>query len=230
MKKINKIIAACMIATLCILVAAPTQQAKAAIPIAAIIKEAVIWVIKAFDLMIQRIQTKTIWLQNAQKVIENKLNQLKLTEIAQWTDKQRQQYKKYFDELWRIRNTLQTYQRIRQIVERQVFLVQEYKRTWNLVSQDDHFTQMEIDYMYRTYTGIIDDSVFNIEQLMMVINSFKTQMSDAKRLEIINKAGDGIEQNYADLKKFNNQNIQLSLNRAKGEHEIAAVRRLYGIN
>ena len=97
-----------MIATLCILVAAPTQQAKAAIPIAAIIKEAVIWVIKAFDLMIQRIQTKTIWLQNAQKVIENKLNQLKLTEIAQWTDKQRQQYKKYFDELWRIRNTPKT--------------------------------------------------------------------------------------------------------------------------
>jgi len=84
--------------------------------------------------------------------------------------------------------------------------------------------------MYRTYTGIIDDSIFNLEQLMLVINSFKTQMSDAKRLEIINKAGEGIDQNYADLKKFNNQNIQLSLNRAKGEHEIQAVRKLYGIN
>lgn len=229
MNKVKKLAIAITIAVTCLL-AMPAREAHAAIPIAAIIKEAVIWVIKAFDLMIQRIQTKTIWLQNAQKVIENKLNQLRLTEIAQWTDKQRQQYKRYFDELWRIRNTLQTYQRIRQIVERQVFLVQEYKRTWNLVNQDRHFTSIEIDYMYRTYTGIIDDSIFNLEQLMMVINSFKTQMSDAKRLEIINKAGDGIEQNYADLKKFNNQNIQLSLNRAKGEHEIEAVRKLYGIN
>lgn len=213
----------------CSLLSTPVQEAQAAVPIATIIKEGVKKVIKAIDLMIQRLQTKTIWLQNAQKTIENKLNQLKLSEIAQWTEKQRTQYKKYFDELWKIRNTLQTYQRIRQITERQIFLVQEYKRTWNLINQDKHFTRMEIDYMYRTYTGIIDDSVFNLEQLMLVVNSFKTQMSDAKRLEIINKAGEGIDQNYADLKKFNNQNIQLSLNRSKGEHEIESVRRLYGI-
>ncbi|HNP94382.1 MAG TPA: conjugal transfer protein TraI [Cyclobacteriaceae bacterium] len=219
-----------LLITACTLITTPVQEAKAAVPIATIIKEGVKKVIKAIDLMIQRLQTKTIWLQNAQKVIENKLSQLKLTEIAQWTEKQRTQYKKYFDELWKIRNTLQTYQRIRQITERQIFLVQEYKRTWELINQDKHFTRMEVDYMYRTYTGIIDDSIFNLEQLMLVINSFKTQMSDAKRLEIINKAGDGIDQNYADLKKFNNQNIQLSLNRAKGEHEIEAVRRLYGIN
>ena len=219
-----------LLITACTLITTPVQEAKAAVPIATIIKEGVKKVIKAIDLMIQRLQTKTIWLQNAQKVIENKLSQLKLTEIAQWTEKQRTQYKKYFDELWKIRNTLQTYQRIRQITERQIFLVQEYKRTWELINQDKHFTRMEVDYKYRTYTGIIDDSIFNLEQLMLVINSFKSQMSDAKRLEIINKAGDGIDQNYADLKKFNNQNIQLSLNRAKGEHEIEAVRRLYGIN
>lgn len=226
----TKIFVLFLILSTCCLVTTPIQDAQAAVPIATIIKEGVKKVIKAIDLMIQRLQTKTIWLQNAQKTIENKLNQLKLSEIAQWTDKQRQQYKKYFDELWKIRNTLQTYQRIRQITERQVFLVREYKRTWDMVNQDKHFNRMEIDYMYRTYTGIIDDSIFNLEQLMLVINSFKTQMSDAKRLEIINKAGEGIDQNYADLKKFNNQNIQLSLNRAKGEHEIQAVRKLYGIN
>lgn len=227
----TKILAITLLLFTCCLVSTPVHETQAAaVPIATVIKEGVKRVIRAIDLMIQRIQTKTIWLQNAQKTIENKLNQLKLSEIAQWTDKQRQQYKKYFDELWKIRNTLQTYQRIRQITQRQVFLVQEYKRTWNMINQDKHFTRMEIDYMYRTYTGIIDDSIFNLEQLMLVINSFKTQMTDSKRLEIINKAGDGIDQNYADLKKFNNQNIQLSLNRAKGEHEIESVRKLYGIH
>ena len=80
------------------LVATPVREAKA-IAILEIIRQAVIKVIKAVDLMIQRIQTKTIWLQNAQKVLENKLSQFKLTEIAQWTDKQRQLYKKYYDEL-----------------------------------------------------------------------------------------------------------------------------------
>jgi len=132
----TKIFVLILLLSTCCLVTTPIQDAQAAVPIATIIKEGVKKVIKAIDLMIQRLQTKTIWLQNAQKTIENKLNQLKLSEIAQWTDKQRQQYKKYFDELWKIRNTLQTYQSIRQITERQVFLVQEYKRTWNMVNQD----------------------------------------------------------------------------------------------
>src|ERR1700754_5169312 len=93
----------------------PTQEAKAAIPIVQIIKEAVKKVIKAFDLMIQRLQNKTIWLQNAQKVIENALSDLKLTEIAEWTEKHRKLYQQYYDELWKIRNTISAYQRVREV-------------------------------------------------------------------------------------------------------------------
>ena len=45
------------------LATAPVQQVHAN-PIAAIIKKAVIWVIKAVDLIIQRLQNKTIWLSH----------------------------------------------------------------------------------------------------------------------------------------------------------------------
>ena len=211
------------------LVGIPTQEAKAVIPILLIIKEAITWVIKAVDLMIQRLQNKTIWLQNVQKVLENKLSQFKLTEIAEWTEKQRQLYKKYYDELWQVRQTLATYHRVALIIQRQKQLVEQYSFTWQMVSQDKHFTRSEIDYIYVIYTGILNDSLYNLDQLLMVINSFKTQMSDAKRLEIINKAGDGIEKNYQDMQQFNNQNIQLSLNRAKDEHEVMTIKKLYGL-
>lgn len=211
------------------LITAPVQETKAAIPVMEIIKKAVIKVIKAVDLMIQRLQNKTIWLQNAQKVLENKLSQLKLSEIAQWTEKQRQLYKKYYDELWQVRQTLATYHRITIIIQRQKQIVQQYKFTWEMVNQDTHFTRSEIDYMYRVYTGILNESLYNIDEILLVINSYKTQMSDAKRLEIINKAGDNIDKNYRDLQDFNNQNIQLSMNRAKDEHEILAVKKLYGL-
>ena len=115
------------------------------------------------------------------------------------------------------------------ILQRHQQIIEEYKFTWHMVNQDKHFTKDEIDYMYRVYTGILNESVYNLDQILLVINSFKTQMTDAKRLEIINKAGDQIEQNYADLKQFNNQNIQLSMNRAKDEHEVLVVKRLYGL-
>jgi hypothetical protein len=211
-----------------ILTATPTQEAKA-INIVAIIKQAVIKVIKAVDLMIQRLQTKTIWLQNAQKVLENKLSQLKLTEIAQWTEKQRQLYKKYYDELWQVRKTLATYHRIATILQRQKQIVDQYKFTWQMINQDEHFTKSELDYMYSVYTGILNEGVYNLDEIMLVINSYKTQMSDAKRLDIINKAGDKIEQNYQDLQQFNNQNIRLSINRAKDENEVITIKKLYGL-
>src|SRR6478736_9569408 len=228
MNRIRKTLLIILLGTT-VLMTVPVQETKAAIPILEIIKQAVIKVIKAVDLMIQRLQNKTIWLQNAQKVLENKLSQLKLAEIAQWTEKQRQLYKKYYDELWQVRKTLATYHRITMIIQRQKQIVQQYKFTWEMVNQDKHFTRSEIDYMYRVYTGILNESLYNIDEILLVINSYKTQMSDAKRLEIINKAGDNIDKNYRDLQQFNNQNIQLSMNRAKDEHEVLTVKKLYGI-
>ena len=227
MKRLRKTLFIMLFGTVA-LVATPVREAKA-IAILEIIRQAVIKVIKAVDLMIQRIQNKTIWLQNAEKVLENKLSQFKLVEIAQWTEKQRQLYKKYYDELWQIRNTLANYHRIALAIQRQKQLVAQYKFTWQMVSQDKHFTRAEIDYIYVVYTGILNDSLYNLDQILLVINSYKTQMSDAKRLEIINKSTDGIEKNYQDLCQFNNQNIQLSMNRAKDQNEVDVVKRLYGL-
>jgi hypothetical protein len=210
-------------------VATPTQEARAVPLIAEIIREGVIWVIKAVNLMIQRLQNETLWLQNAAKVVENKLHQLKLTEIADWTEKHRALYQKYYDELWQIRSTLATYHRIALVVRRQEQIVEQYRFTWAMVSQDGHFTSSEVDYMYQVYTGILKESVYNVEQVLMVINSYRMQMSDAKRLEIINTAAEGIEKNYTDLQQFNNQNIQLSINRAKDKNEVDIIKKLYGI-
>ena len=212
-----------------ILVAQPCDETRAAIPIAKIIKEAVKKVIKAVDLMIQRLQNKTIWLQNAQKVLENKLNELKLTEIAEWTEKHRKLYEDYYEELWKVKNTIAMYQRVRQVMDKQVRIVDEYKRCWNIVQNDEHFTDDEREYMAKIYSGIMDESVKNLDQILIVINSFKTQMSDGKRLEIIEQAASEIDQNYFDLKQFNTQNMLLSLNRAKDESDIDVVKKLYGL-
>src|SRR5690606_9463233 len=153
----------------------PRAEADAAMPIAKFIKEAVKKVIKAGDSMIQRLQNKTIWLQNAQKALENKLNELKLTEIAEWTEKNRKRYQDYYDELWQVKNTTAMYQRVRQVMDKQVRIVDEYRRCWDIVQNDEHFTDDEREYMARVYSGIMDESVKNLDQILIVINSFKTQ-------------------------------------------------------
>jgi hypothetical protein len=214
--------------SLCCLVL-PVKEMQAQIPIVEIIKAAVKKVIKAVDLKIQRLQNKTIWLQNAQKTLENKMSELRLTEIGDWVEKQRILYAKYFDELWKVKAALAYYHRVKDIVERQLQLVNESKSAWALFKQDKNFTPDELDYIGEVYNGIMDESVKNIDQLSLVINAFATQMSDAKRMEIINSVDDKLNENLTDLREFNTQNKMISLQRASEKGEIETVKRLYGL-
>lgn len=207
----------------------PINKASAQDPITLIIKEGIKKVIKAVDLQIQRNQNKVIWLQNAQKTLENTMSKLKLDEITDWLDKQKTLYKDYYEELQKVKAIISYYRRIKEITEKQVRLVQEYKRAWGLFKQDKHFTADELSYMGSVYSGILDESVKNLDQIFIVINSFQTQMSDAKRLEIINAAADRIDVNYNDLKTFNQQGIIISLQRAKAQNDVDVVKKLYGL-
>lgn len=220
-----------MICLLCfLLISTPARPATvAAIPILEIVKAVAKKVVKAIDLRIQKLQNKTIWLQNAQKKIENILSKLKLDEISDWTQKQKELYKNYYEELAKVKSIITYYQRIKDISEKQVRLVDEYERAWNLFQKDAHFNSSELDYMQSVYSGILNESLKNIDQIFLVLDSFTTQMSDAKRLEIINAAADQIDANYDDLTLFNRQNILLSLQRAKTEHDVKSVKQFYGI-
>lgn len=194
-----------------------------------IIKGVTTRVIKAIDLKVQRLQTKTIWLQNAQKAVENEMSKLKLKQISDWTKKQRDLYQKYYEELQKVKAAISAYRNIRSIIERQKQLIAEYKNAWGLLKQDKHFTPKELDEMYNVYTGILDESLKNLEELKLVINSFRTQMSDGKRLELIHVAGTGIDENLSDLRSYNSRNFHISLARARSVQEAEMIKNLYGI-
>lgn len=218
---------------MCLLLTAPieahTTDDAPAVPILGLVKEAIKKAIKAIDLRIQRLQNKTIWLQNTQKQIENTLSKLKLDEISDWVQKQRDLFKEYYEELMKVKSVITYYQRIREVTEKQVQLVEEYQRVWPLLRQDSHFNVDELDYMEKAYSGILAESLAGMEQIFMILESFTTQMSDAERLELINAAADRIDTTYDDLMRFNRQNILLSLQRAKTERDIERVRLLYGL-
>lgn len=222
-------IIACIICLLLIRTPARPAEKTAALPILEIVKAVTKKVIKAIDLRIQKLQNKTIWLQNAQKKIENVLSKLKLEEISDWTKKQKELYKGYYEELAKVKSIITYYQRIKDITKKQTRLVEEYERAWNLFKQDTHFKDNEIQYMERVYSGILEESVKNIDQIFLILDSFSTQMSDLKRLEIINEAADQIDANYDDLTLFNQQNVMLSLQRAKTEADVNQVKQFYGI-
>ncbi len=212
-----------------ILVALPSG-ASAQLAIAEVIKAGVKKVIRAIDLKVQRLQNQTIWLQNAQKVVENQLSKFKLTEISDWTERQKKLYSGYYEELQKVRGVIKTYQRIKDLTSTQGEILKEYQWAAGLFRRDKHFSADELAHIEDVYKGILDESVRNLNQIFIVINSFKTQMSDAARLELIDAAAGKMEQNYADLKQFNQQNITLSIQRAKSDLEIKTLKQVYEID
>ncbi len=211
-----------------VLVSISAETTYAQIVVTEVIKAAATKVIKAIDLKVQRMQNKTIWLQNAQKALENQLSKLRLDEITGWTDQQRELYSNYYNELWQIKSTISYYDRIKDMTVKQVSMVKEYRQAWSVLKRDAHFSPSELSHMEQVYAGMLDASLKNLDQIMLVINSYKTQMTDEQRLELINRAGDRLDENYDDLRRFNDQNIILSLNRNKDLNDIQIIKQLYG--
>jgi hypothetical protein len=204
-------------------------HADAQFIIADVIKLVIKKVINAIDLAVQQVQNKTIVLQNAQKELENVMSKLQLDDISSWVEKQRKLYEDYYNELWQVKQVIADYDKVKDIVRLQSRIVSEYTRAYGLFKQDKHFTPDELDHMFQVYTGILSESLKNVDQVLLVVNALVTQMDDAGRMEIINKAATGIQKNYNDLQRFNQQNVQLSLERGAEMNDIETVKQLYGI-
>lgn len=203
-----------------------TVNANAQFIVGTVVKK----VIKAIDLKVQRLQNETIWLQNAQKQIENELSKIRLGQIAGWSEDQQRLYSGYYKELWQIKSYISDYRRIKNLAVKQAALVSQYQQAWALFRGDKHFTIDELTHMQQVYSGILDASLKNLDEIMQVASAGRTQMNDAERLELINKAGDHLDENYSDLRQFNTQNQILSLRRATDLNELQTLKNYYGIH
>jgi hypothetical protein len=215
-----------------IIIAAIAVSSKAeaqVLDIAAIIKAGISKVIRATDLEVQRLQTETIELQNIQQELQNEMTQTELNEISGWVQRQEALYQEYYTELWQVKKVIANYDKVKDIITLQAKINSEYNSAYSLFKQDKNFSASELDWMSNVYDGILSESLKNVEQVLLVVNAFVTQMSDENRMKIIDNAAAGIQKNYNDLKHFNSQNIQLSLQHAAENNDVGTVKALYGL-
>lgn len=194
------------------------NNAQAQIPVIGTI---IAKVIKAIDLKIQKIQNETLWLQNAQKTLENILHQLKLAEVSSWSQKQRDLYAGYFDELWKVKSAIATYGRVKDIISKQVLLVLEYKAAIASSGQDISFTKV--------CSGILSESLKNLDHLQMVISTGSMQLSDAGRLEIIYNTDSKMNELLSDLRQFVAFNNSTAQQRSMEQNDINRIKKIYGL-
>lgn len=208
---------------------APGGAEAQVLDIIAIINAAVKKVIVATDLEVERLQTQTISLQNAEWAIENNMDADELTDIAGWVQQQKNLFAEYYQELWQVKNALSTYEQVKAMISKQAQIVSGSSQAYGILGQDKHFSTAEVSHMYAVLSGIVSQSVQNLKSLTMVVTALVTQMNDAGRLRIIDATGSDIDRNYRDLAQFSQESYLLSLQRAKDENDVAATKALYGI-
>ncbi len=206
---------------------APTTQSHALF--GSLFSDAIKAAIKAIDIGIQKMQNQTIVLQNAQKVVENAMSKLKLDDITAFAQKEQSLFSGYYQELQQVKSVISSYQKVENILKMQTQMVTDYTTAYNLFKKDAHFTPKEITYMYKVYSGILDKSVKDLSALTSIISSYYTQMSDGKRLELIEMLATDMENNRITLLQFNRQNSLVSLNRSTSEQEVKAIQSYYGL-
>jgi hypothetical protein len=205
------------------------EKVHAQVPVVSVVSGIIKKVIIAIDLQVQKLQNETIQLQNAERSVENNLHLNSLNDINGWLTKEKALYQQYYKELATVRTVIADYDEVRRIIGQQEELLTEYHDANNLFRQDRHFTASELNQMSNVYSGILQESARNLQEVVTAVKSFSTQMKDAERLLLIHHATAGMQKNLDDLRQFNNHNVALSLARAGEEQDRAQVRELYGL-
>jgi len=206
-----------------------SMAANAQIPIVGLVSSAIKKVITALDIKVQQMQNQTIALQNAEQALENNLHLNSLNDISGWLNKERNLYQEYYQELAQVKAIISDYDEVKNIISQQKQLLTEYQSANALFHKDQHFSADEIRYMGNIYDGILQESLRNLNEVLLAVNSFSTQMDDAERMLRIHKASAGMQTNLDHLRQFNQQNVTLSLARARDEQDREAVKQLYGL-
>ena len=201
----------------------------AAQDIIGIITEGITKVIRAIDLEVQRVQTQTIVLQDAQKEAENALSQLRLGQIADWVQQQKDLYAEYFQELAQVKNVITDYHQVSEMITRQEQILSAYQQGMANFRKDPHFTAAELSQIQTLFTAILKESEQNLSRLTALIQPFTFQMTDQERLSLLSTTAANMDRNYRDIMTYTNQNELISLQRASDENDYLTIKNLYGL-
>lgn len=133
----------------------------------------------------------------------------------------------FLSSLMAVSPTVSNYGRVAEILRQQACLVSEYKSTYGRFRQSGTFSPEELAYLATVYSRLVNQSLNGLDELTTILTAGKLRMSDAERLQAIDRLYSGSSDQLNFLRKFNRQGIVLSLQRAKERNDIHTLQKLY---
>lgn len=138
-------------------------------------------------------------------------------------------HKAFLDALQEVSPAVRKYQRVVDIINLQLHLVQEYKAAFRQFVGSGQFSAGELDYLSKTYARLFATSLQSIEGLALILTDGALRMRYDERLQQIDRIYTDVLDQYSFLQSFNNETAVLSVQREHAQQEIDFMRRMHGL-
>jgi len=135
----------------------------------------------------------------------------------------------FLDALWIVSPSVSGDPRIRNILDMEYRIVAEYNTAVTRWGHNPVFTSQETSYISTLWSDILNKSQQAVEELTLVLTDGQLQMSDAQRLQAIDRIDADIRSQYSTLRRLDNSLALREAQRQKENNDINALKLLYGI-
>ncbi|MCD0470602.1 TerB family tellurite resistance protein [Flavobacterium sp. JAS] len=136
-------------------------------------------------------------------------------------------HQRFLDALLQVSPVVRNYKKVGDIAKDQLLLVKESKRGFNRFCKSEGFTIKERAYLEQVYQNLIQESLRNLDELLLILTANKLRMSDEERLEAIDKIYAAMQNKVQFVRNFNGSAAILALQRAKETNDLHTTEGLY---
>jgi hypothetical protein len=138
-------------------------------------------------------------------------------------------HKAFLDALLAVSPAVQDYSRVERIILAESQILSEYKAASRQLAGSGRFSIGELDHMNGVYANFLNHSTAQLSELVMLLTADELRMSDAERLEGVDRVYKDISSQLRLLRMFNSGlAVQVGL-RAREAGDIGSVSGMYGI-
>lgn len=136
-------------------------------------------------------------------------------------------HKLYLDGLLAVSPTVKNYTRVGDIVNAEYTLISESAAGLNNFKRSKSFSGDEINYIGGIYSNLLEKSGVYVDELSKLTTSNELRMGDAERLAGIDRVYNGLMEELAFLRRFNDATSIQDVQRAKEDADLGVLKSLY---
>jgi hypothetical protein len=138
-------------------------------------------------------------------------------------------HKLFLDGLLAVNPTVASYWKVEDIIDKEAALVKEAQSAGAYLRGTGQFTSDELGLFLTRYNNVIQGTLTNVSELIMVVTAGTLRMSDAERLAVVDRIDENVTLELGKNYAIDNDAAMLALQRAKEAQDISTLQSLYGI-